>query len=96
MTIPEIFSPGLFSGRHAFVTGGGTGIGLAIARELGRLDAKVTIAARDEERLAKAVAELQGDGIDAAWYGLNIRDADAVENVWNRIDAEPRPARLSG
>ena len=88
MSIPEIFAAGLFSGRHAFITGGGSGIGLAIARELGRLGAKVTIAARDEERLSKAQAELHSEGIDAAWYGLNIRDAEAVDDVWNRIEAE--------
>jgi len=88
MTIPDVFAQGLFDGRHAFITGGGSGIGLAIARELGRLGAKVTIAARDEDRLAKAVSELQSEGIDAAWYGLNIRDADAVEAVWNRLVEE--------
>ena len=88
MTIPDVFAPGLFAGRHAFVTGGGTGIGLAIARELGRLGARVTIAARDEERLATAARQLQGEGIDVAWYGLNIRDGEAVDDVWNRLANE--------
>jgi len=81
----QIFVPGLFKGRHAFITGGGTGIGLAIAAELGRLGAKVTIAARNEERLAKAADDLKSAGIDAAWYGLNIRDVDAVERVWDQF-----------
>ncbi len=88
MTVPEIFAPGLFTGRHAVVTGGGTGIGLAIAHELGRLGARVTLAARDETRLARAADELRQDGIDAAWYGLNIRDGDAVKAFWTRVRDE--------
>ncbi len=82
MTVPDIFRPGLFDGRHAVITGGGTGIGLAIARELGRLGARVTLAARDETRLAQAAEKLAEDGIDAAWFGLNIRDGDAVDAFW--------------
>jgi NAD(P)-dependent dehydrogenase (short-subunit alcohol dehydrogenase family) len=88
MTPPEIFAPGLFEGRHAFITGGGTGIGLAIAKELGRLGAKVTIAARDEARLTEATDGLKAQGIDAAWYGLNIRDVEAVERIWDRLVEE--------
>lgn len=85
MTVPEIFRPGLFDGRHAVVTGGGTGIGLAIARELGRLGARITLAARDETRLAQAADQLREQNIDAAWYGLNIRDGDAVNAFWPRV-----------
>ena len=85
---PEVFRPGLFAGRHALVTGGGTGIGLAIARELGRLGAKITIAARNEERLASAADELTRSGIDVSWYGLNIRDTDAVAAFWPRLCEE--------
>ena len=40
---PSVFREGLFAGRRAFVTGGGTGIGLAIAAELRLLGADVFI-----------------------------------------------------
>ena len=37
----------LFEGKTAFVTGGGTGLGLAVARRLGGLGANVVCASRD-------------------------------------------------
>jgi NAD(P)-dependent dehydrogenase (short-subunit alcohol dehydrogenase family) len=51
------------AGKHAIVTGAGRGIGAAIAMELARLGAKVTLMGRDYRRLesqAKAVAKAQG------------------------------------
>lgn len=46
------------AGRHAAVTGGGRGIGLAVARELAGRGAALTLLGRDGERLAAAAAEL--------------------------------------
>src|SRR3990172_6239152 len=78
MTEPAVFAPGLLAGRTALVSGGGTGIGLAIARELGGLGARVVVAGRTVETLEKAVAELRRDGIDAAAHPVNIRREDEV------------------
>ncbi|MBX3420710.1 MAG: SDR family NAD(P)-dependent oxidoreductase [Pirellulaceae bacterium] len=47
-------------GRHALVTGGGTGIGLGIARELARAGAKVTITGRRKDVLESAAASQEG------------------------------------
>lgn len=47
-------------GRHAVVTGGGRGIGAAVAAELARLGASVTIMGRDLQRLTAHARELQG------------------------------------
>ena len=49
--MPSIFREGLFDGHVAVVTGGGSGIGLAVARRLGELGARVAICGRNEERL---------------------------------------------
>ncbi|MCC5868449.1 MAG: SDR family oxidoreductase [Gammaproteobacteria bacterium] len=46
--------------RHAVITGGGTGIGLAIARELASKGARITLMARDTERLERVAAQLAG------------------------------------
>jgi NAD(P)-dependent dehydrogenase (short-subunit alcohol dehydrogenase family) len=54
----RIFAPGTFAGQVAIVTGGGSGIGLATARELLRLGARVAICGRDAAKLATAAADL--------------------------------------
>lgn len=54
----RVFAPGILDGRVALVTGGGSGIGLATARELVRLGAKVAICGRTLEKLEAARAEL--------------------------------------
>lgn len=82
MTEPSPFAPGLFGGKHVLITGGATGIGFAVAEELGRLGARITIASRDADRLAKATESLRAAGIDAAWRQLNIRDAAQVEALF--------------
>jgi len=88
VTAPStIFAAGLLEGRHVLVTGGGTGIGLAVAREAGRLGARVTLAARRGDVLAQACETLRVEGIDAAWHSLNIRDNDAVVAVMDEIAA---------
>jgi len=50
----------MLSNRHALVTGGGTGIGLAIAQTLAAAGAQVTITGRRADVLARAAAETPG------------------------------------
>ncbi|MGN6516031.1 MAG: SDR family NAD(P)-dependent oxidoreductase [Rhizomicrobium sp.] len=54
------------NGRHALVTGGGSGIGLAIARALGASGWRVTILGRNKEKLAAAANEISGAHIALA------------------------------
>jgi NAD(P)-dependent dehydrogenase (short-subunit alcohol dehydrogenase family) len=59
----SIFAPGLFDGQVALITGGGSGIGLATARELASLGAKIAILGRKIDKIQAATALLEGDGI---------------------------------
>lgn len=63
------------SGKHALVTGGGTGIGLAIARALADHGAQVTITGRRQEVLDEAC----GTGLFGAV--MDVRDERSVETV---------------
>jgi NAD(P)-dependent dehydrogenase (short-subunit alcohol dehydrogenase family) len=65
------------SGRHAFVTGGGSGIGLAIAKALAGSGWRVTIAGRNRDRLDAAARIVAGAHVEA----LDVTDAEAVKAV---------------
>ncbi|HEX9494094.1 MAG TPA: SDR family NAD(P)-dependent oxidoreductase, partial [Thermoanaerobaculia bacterium] len=71
-----------FDGRTGIITGGATGIGFAIARELARLGARVILASRKEENLRKAAGEIGGE-----FHVLDVRDAEAVEAMAAKFGA---------
>lgn len=70
-----------FSGRSVFVAGGSSGINLGIAHAFAAAGANVTIASRNAERVAGAVAELQAHGTQVRGYSADVRDADAIADV---------------
>ena len=80
-----VFAPNLLGGKLALITGGGTGIGFATARELGSLGARVILAARDFERLEKAAGVLEAEGIEAHVHAVNIRDEKQVEALFEVV-----------
>lgn len=80
-----------FEGRVGIVTGGATGIGFAIARELTRLGGTVVLASRKEENLGKAVEQIRSETgrADAAHYHvLDVRDAQAVEAMAAQVEGD--------
>ena len=78
----SVFRPGLFVGKAALVTGGGSGIGKAIARELVQLGADVVIAARNVERLEAAAIDLRAEGGGRVHVvACNVREEDEVRNL---------------
>lgn len=63
--------------RSALVTGGSSGIGLAIARELGKSGYSLTVTGRRAEKLASAAGGLRDQGFDVFDIAANMADADA-------------------
>jgi citronellol/citronellal dehydrogenase len=74
----SIFRSGLFDGQTAVITGGGTGIGLAVAEELGALGAKIAICGRRAEKLEEARASLAERGVTAITGTCDIRRPEEV------------------
>jgi gluconate 5-dehydrogenase len=69
------------SGRVALVTGGNSGIGLAMARALGMQGAKLHLAARDADKLAQAQAELAAEGLSATIHPTDLTDPAALAGL---------------
>jgi 3-oxoacyl-[acyl-carrier protein] reductase len=69
------------TGRGCVVTGASRGIGRATARMLSEAGASVLLVARNEERLAEAVAEVDGAGGSAAGLALDVTAPDAAERI---------------
>ncbi|AGJ58798.1 SDR family oxidoreductase [[Kitasatospora] papulosa] len=68
-----------FAGKVALVTGGASGIGLALSRRLAASGAAVVVADHNEESARKAAAELEATGARAAAVALDVTDPASVE-----------------
>jgi NAD(P)-dependent dehydrogenase (short-subunit alcohol dehydrogenase family) len=69
-------------GRHAVVTGGGRGIGFAIAEALARRGANVTIMGRNRSRLDERVADLSKFGTQIIAEAVDVTDPTAIETAF--------------
>jgi gluconate 5-dehydrogenase len=78
-------------GRRALVTGGASGIGLAIAGGLGRAGASVVVNGVEEAQVREAVARLKARGIDAHGVTFDVGDAAATRAAIDDIEARLGP-----
>ena len=72
----SIFRPDLFAGQTFVVTGGGSGIGRAVAHELASLGGQIVLAGRKAENLAQVAAEVEQAGGTAVYTLCNIREEE--------------------
>ena len=82
------------AGQAALVTGGGSGIGLACARQLVAAGASVTLAGRSVDRVAEAGQHLQADapdGVVVQWVSCDVTVENDVQRA-AEVAAEPTGA----
>lgn len=90
-TDPARTEPRELDGQAAFVTGGATGIGLAVSRLLAARGARVAIFARNGERAEQAAAAIRAGGGHAQAYAADIARSEAVETAFSRaLEAHQR------
>ncbi|MBV8444162.1 MAG: SDR family oxidoreductase [Hyphomicrobiales bacterium] len=84
-----MFSQGLFAGKKILITGGGTGLGKAVAERLLGLGGEIAICGRRKgvcEATAEELMKAHGGTVKA--YGVDIRDAAAVDAMAEEIFRE--------
>ncbi len=79
-----IFVPDLLAGKVAIVTGGGTGIGKEIGRQLALHGADVVIASRNPEHTEPAAEEIRCLGRKSLAVQTNIRELEQVQDLFKR------------
>jgi len=67
--------------RATLITGGSSGIGLAIARALGQDGYGITLSARRPDKLQAAAEELRSEGIDAVEVAANMAEEEEIRRV---------------
>lgn len=82
------------TGKAALVTGGSSGIGLALAGVLARAGAKVAIVNRNADRGRAAAEELQAEGLDVRSFRADVRDSGQVEAAVAEIEAATGPVDI--
>lgn len=80
-------APGSYDGVVVFITGGGTGLGKAIAVEFARLGATVAIASRRAEHREAGVAAVEEAGGRGVAVECNVRDEAQVARAFDDVTA---------
>jgi len=88
MLVTQYFSKDLFKGKTVFVTGGGSGINLGVAKNFAALGANIAICGRSQEKLDAAAADLRAFGTKVCAVGADVRDNAALEAAFEKSKAE--------
>lgn len=89
------YTKDLLKGKISVITGGGTGIGKALALALAEHGADVALAARDGERLAAVAAELsKATGRRVLGVATDVSDPKAVSALFDEVEAKLGPVSI--
>jgi NAD(P)-dependent dehydrogenase (short-subunit alcohol dehydrogenase family) len=88
------FPPGLLADEVALVTGGGSGMGLGVARGLAQAGARVAVLGRSAERTADGVAAIRAIGGDAIAVPGDVRDPAAVAHAFDLAEKAFGPVSI--
>lgn len=82
---------GILADRTAIVTGGGTGIGRAIAQRLAQEGASVAVCGRHLDTLEQCVEEISAQNLTAKAYCLDVQNRNQVDTIVGRVAIEMSP-----
>lgn len=91
MEIESYLPKDLYKGQSVFVTGGGSGINLGVAKIFARLGADVAICGRTQEKLESAAEEIREFGGKALPIVADVRSLKALDDAMARTNAEMSP-----
>ena len=79
---------GTFDSKCVFVTGGGTGLGKAIAAEFARLGASIVIASRSAEHLKAGCEAIEAIGARVATVACDIRKPEEIAEAFDEAESK--------
>lgn len=91
MNITTYFSAQLFKGKTVFITGGGSGINLGIAKNFAAVGANIAICGRTQEKLDNAGVELRALGARVCTAVADVRDIAALDAALAKTKTELGP-----
>ena len=86
--------PGTYGGTVVMITGGGTGLGRAMAVEFARLGAAVAIVSRSEEHRQHGVKAVQAAGGRGVGVALDVREPEQVTRAFDEVERALGPVSV--
>lgn len=83
-----MFTSDTLEGQTILITGGGSGLGLAMAKKFASLGSNIAICGRTEEKLEKAIGEIDESGVEdaeARYYVADVRNYERIEEMVDEI-----------
>ena len=78
-----MINPMDLTGKHIVITGASSGIGRAVCIQAGKLGAKVSLVARNEEKLQETLALMEGNGHN--YYSFDLNVINQIDDIISKI-----------